>query len=108
MFVKKFFKKRTVRLLINKYTITITVAGILYFFDKNNIFIQRELRQKLSKLQSECDYYRSETEKNKAEIEALKNNKESLERFAREKYLMKKDNEDVFVIVPDSAKAHMN
>jgi cell division protein FtsB len=71
----------------------------LLFFDKNDIFTQSELINKLNKLKDERSYYLEEIEKGKREITELKTNKESLERFAREKYLMKKDNEDVFVIV---------
>jgi cell division protein DivIC len=44
-------------------------------------------------------YYISEIENNKTELQELQTNKKSLETFAREKYLMKKDNEDVFVFV---------
>lgn len=48
----------------------------------------------------ERDYYREQAEIAKSEYNALFTHSDSLEKFAREKYLMKKDNEDVFVIVP--------
>jgi cell division protein FtsB len=88
------------KILKNKYFLTtIGIVVWLLFFDKNDIFTQSELINKLNKLKDERSYYLEEIEKGKKEITELKTNQESLERFAREKYLMKKDNEDVFVIV---------
>ncbi len=87
-------------LIKNKYFLTIVALVVwLIFFDKNDFFTQRDTVQKLNKLKKDQAYYLTEIEKNKAELEELRTNKESLEKFAREKYLMKKDNEDVFVFV---------
>jgi cell division protein FtsB len=74
----------------------VLISWLLYF-DKNDVFTQYELVQKCNKLNAERDYYIAEIEKNKLEINELQNNSKSLETFAREKYLMKKDDEDVFV-----------
>ena len=88
------------RFLKNKYVLTtIGIVVWLLFFDKNDVFAQYDLIQKLNKLQSERAYYIAEIENNKNDIKELATNKASLEKFAREKYLMKKDNEDVYVIV---------
>jgi cell division protein FtsB len=85
-------------LLKNKYFIVIVVLiSWLLYFDKNDVFTQYELVQKCNKLTLEKEYYISEIENNKREINELENNYKSLETFAREKYLMKKDSEDVFV-----------
>ncbi len=85
-------------LLKNKYFIVIVVLiSWLLYFDKNDVFTQYELVQKCNKLTVEKEYYISEIENNKREINELENNYKSLETFAREKYLMKKDSEDVFV-----------
>lgn len=88
------------KLIKNKYFLVIVglVVWLLYF-DKNDVFTQFDLIKKCNKLNSEKEYYISEIEKNKKEIVELQNNKKSLEIFAREKYLMKRDNEDVFVFV---------
>lgn len=89
-----------INLIKNKYFLTITALVVwLLFFDKNDVFTQHETIAKLNKLKSDQTYYISEIEKNKVELQELKTNKESLEKFAREKYLMKRDNEDVFVFV---------
>jgi cell division protein FtsB len=86
------------KLLKNKYFIVIVVLiSWLMYFDKNDVFTQFELVQKCNKLNAEKEYYISEIEKNKREINELENNSKNLETFAREKYLMKKDSEDVFV-----------
>jgi cell division protein FtsB len=86
------------KILKNKYFIVIVVLiSWLLYFDKNDVFTQYELVQKCNKLNAERDYYIAEIEKNKMEINELQNNSKSLETFAREKYLMKKDDEDVFV-----------
>ena len=88
------------KILKNKYFLVIIglIVWLLYF-DKNDVFTQFELITKCNKLNAEKDYYIAEIENNKKEIFELQNNKKSLETFAREKYLMKKDNEDVFVFV---------
>ena len=88
------------KLIKNKYLLTtIGIVVWLLFFDKNDVFSQAELSGKLNELKADRNYYISEIENNKREIEELKTNKKSLEKFAREKYHMKKDNEDVYVIV---------
>ena len=88
------------KLIKNKYFLTtIGIVVWLLFFDKNDVFSQADLMGKLNKLNGDRNYYLSEIENNKREIEELKTNTKSLEKFAREKYHMKKDNEDVYVIV---------
>ncbi len=88
------------KLLKNKFFITIVALLVwLTFFDKNDVFTQYELIQKCHKLEKEKQYYIKEIEENRKNLQELKTNKKSLETFAREKYLMKKDNEDVFVFV---------
>ena len=55
----------------------------------------------LSKLEEEKSFYQEELKVIQADLEELESNPESLEKFAREKYLMKKDNEELFVIVEE-------
>ena len=71
----------------------------LTFFDRNDIFTQYDLRQQVLKLEKERNYYLQEIIANNQAIEELHTNQKSLEKFARETYLMKRDNEDIFVIV---------
>ncbi|MCC6181117.1 MAG: septum formation initiator family protein [Bacteroidia bacterium] len=92
MFILKLFK--------NKYFLVVIGMMVwLLYFDKNDVFTQLDLIKKCNKLNAEKAYYITEIENNKKAIADLQNNTKSLETFAREKYRMKKDNEDVFVIV---------
>lgn len=92
--------KKVLKVVKNKYLLTLLGLAVwLTFFDRNDIFTQYSLRQDVKKLQTERDYYLAEINANKKNIEELQTNDKSLETFARETYLMKKDNEEVFVIV---------
>ncbi|GAB4202719.1 MAG: septum formation initiator family protein [Bacteroidia bacterium] len=85
---------------INKYVITLILFVIwLLFFDKNDYWTQRELSRQLKKIYEEKKYYQTEIDKNKQSIDDLKNNMQSIDQFARERYWMKKDNEDVYVVL---------
>lgn len=94
--------KRLLNLFRNKYFV-VTLAFLVWmvFFDKNDLFSQYQYHNQLSKLKHERDFYQKETAKVDKDLDELTSNKEQLEKFAREKYLMKKPNEDVFVIVKD-------
>jgi len=96
---KKHFKK-ILPYIKNKYIITfIFLSGWLVFFDKNDLVSQVTLEKKIHQLDEEKQYYLKEIEKNKSDMKELMTNPKNLEKFAREKYLMKKDNEDIYVIV---------
>ena len=88
--------------LKNKYSITLAVFVIwLLFFDQNNMILQAQNKWELWELEEEKEYYLQEIELTKIDLEELTSDMNSLERFAREKYLMKKDNEEVFVFVEE-------
>jgi cell division protein FtsB len=91
--------KRLINLFRNKYFLC-GLAFIVYmiFFDKNDLFSQYQYYQQVSKLKQERDFYLKETGKVNTELNELTSDPKKLEKFAREKYLMKRDNEDVFVI----------
>jgi cell division protein FtsB len=92
--------KKILNIAKNKFLLTIIGLGVwLTFFDRNDIFTQYDLKQQVNKLEKERNYYLAEITANKVGIEELHTNQKSLEKFARETYLMKKDNEEVFVIV---------
>ncbi|HXB42296.1 MAG TPA: septum formation initiator family protein [Bacteroidia bacterium] len=92
--------KKILKVVKNKFLLTLAGLAIwLTFFDRNDIFTQYSLRQDVKKLEKERNYYLAEIKSNKKNIEELQTNQKSLEQFARETYLMKKDDEEVFVIV---------
>jgi cell division protein FtsB len=92
--------KKSLQVLKNKYFIALTFfISWLMFFDTNDFFTQYDMRQTLKGLRNDHQYYFDEIRKNKEAMHELKTNPENLEKFAREKYMMKKDNEDLFVVV---------
>ncbi len=96
------FMQRLLNLFSNKYFLISAVFVVwLIFFDRNDLLSQYEYRQQLNKLKAEHNFYTKETADVQKELNELTSNKEKLEKFAREKYLMKKANEDIFVIIPE-------
>jgi cell division protein DivIC len=91
--------------LKNKYILTVICLILwLLFFDRNDIFSQLALRQELKKLENDKAYYEAQIKVNNDNIKNLVTNPANLEKFAREKYLMKKDDEDLFVIITAEEK----
>lgn len=69
----------------------------MVFFDANSYFIHSELNQEINDLELEKKYYQREIETDKKAIKELSTN-DGMEKLAREKYYMKKENEDVYII----------
>ena len=83
----------------NKYIITLVLFGFwILFIDDYNLIQQYQLQKNIKELEDQKVYYMSEIEKDSIKLEQLQNNKKEQEKFAREKFLMKKKNEDVFII----------
>ncbi|MBB6112343.1 Cell division protein FtsB [Mucilaginibacter lappiensis] len=99
-FIEPISMKRLINLVKNKFFL-VTMAFLVWmiFFDKNDLFSQYEYRRQVNKLKQERDFYKKEIDQVTKELDELTSNPQKLEKFAREKYLMKKDNEDVYVIV---------
>lgn len=71
----------------------------LAFVDSNDLFMQAELSGKKSELEEARQFYQDKILEVKNDQAALNNNPDLLEKLAREKYLMKKPNEDLYVVV---------
>ena len=85
--------------LKNKYLLTGTFFVIwMLFFDPKDILSDFERRDKLNELQTSELHLKQQITDAKQELGLLKNNALSIEKYAREKYLMKKDNEDLFIV----------
>ena len=85
--------------LRNKYSLTLLVFVVwLVFFDHNDLFVQMERTGELKQLEKGKRYYTEQIQEMKKELSELDNDPASLEKAARERYMMKKDNEDVFII----------
>ena len=88
--------------LKNKYAYTLLFFIIwVCFIDQNNIMTAYTYNAELQKLEKEKEYFNDAIEKTSKELYDLTENPATLEKFARETYLMKKDEEDIFLIIED-------
>jgi len=86
----------------NKFFIA-TALFILWvsFFDDDNLIERFQYLRESRQLKKDKEYYIKKISDDSERLKELKTNKENLEKYAREQFLMKKDNEDVFVIVEE-------
>ncbi len=73
----------------------------MLFFDQESVLVQSKLSKEIRNLEQQKKFYLEEIDKNKASLNILTNDTASLEKYARETYFMKKDNEDIFVVVEE-------
>ena len=86
----------------NKYTfVGLLLVNWIALFDKNRFIDRLQLRSKINQLENEQKLYREKIEEDKRKKEELLGSRDNLEKFAREQYLMKKENEDNFIIVKE-------
>lgn len=78
---------------------TLIFLGYLLIFDQFNFRAQYRLTSELHQLEDEKEFYKNELHNDSLTYHTLFNNKENLEKFARERFKMKKENEDIFIIV---------
>jgi cell division protein FtsB len=95
--------KKFLPIVKNKFFLTVFVLlAWLSFFDRYDFFTQYKTVQELKQLQKDKQYFLDEIEKNNDMIQSLISDPKKLEKFGRETYLMKKDNEDIFIIIDKS------
>lgn len=88
------------KIITNQYIIALAAfVALLFFSDRNNIIDQYKLRAQYNKVKAEHVFYQKQIDEAKKQYEELFTSDKNLEKFAREKYLMKKEDEDVFVFV---------
>lgn len=92
--------RRVPPFLRNKY-VAVLVIFLLYisFFDAHDLISQMEIKMELREISEEIDYLNYDTESAKSQIEELTSDKDELEKFAREQYRMKRENEEIFVLL---------
>lgn len=99
--MKTFYQK--IKPFIRNYYLMAILFFVVWmvFFDSNNMIRQVDSQTELSKLKKERDFFAEEIAKNKALIKDLTNTQDprALEKYAREHYLMKRENEDIYLIV---------
>ena len=85
--------------LKNKYVIIISLFIIwIIFFDNYNLIRQSKIKKEIKQLEENKNFYSKEIKKDSTEYHELLNSDEKKEKFAREKFLMRKENEDVYII----------
>ena len=87
--------------LKNKFFLSTAFFAIwILFFDKNDLFTQTARGNELTSLKKSKEYYSEQIEQERKISEELQSNPATIEKYAREKYLMKRENEDLFIIQP--------
>ena len=95
---KELKQKRWFKVMTNMYVLVLTLFVIwMAFFDTNSLLIHLELKKEIDKLEQQKAFLKDEIEKDKKVLKKL-SSEEELEKFAREQYYMKKDNEEIFLI----------
>jgi len=91
-------QKKWFRILGNKYMLIFILFLVwMIFFDTNSFLIHKELSDDINALEDNKDFYQKEIEHDKIFIKKMEDSNE-IERFAREKYYLKKENEDIYLI----------
>jgi len=96
--LSKVKNNKWVKRLTNKYFLILLVfAAWMFYFDANSFFVHKELSDDIKELENNKEYFQKEINHDKEFIEKLKDENE-MEKFARETYYLKKENEEIFII----------
>ncbi len=91
-------KKPWLKIVSNKYLlISLLFAVWMLFLDNYSYMDQRQLNKQMNELQDNKKYYQDEIKKDNQSIKLLKN-QDQVEKYAREKYYMKRENEDIYIV----------
>jgi len=97
--IKKFFDKIP-SFLKNKYLLTgVAFLILMLFLDRNNLISQYKMKKELNGLKKELQFFRDQAKKDSIELSRLMGDSLELEKLGREKYMMKRDSEDIYIIV---------
>ncbi|MFA5619726.1 MAG: septum formation initiator family protein [Weeksellaceae bacterium] len=90
---------RWYRFFLNKYLIVFVLFLVwMVFFDQNSYFIHRDLDKEIKELTQQEKYYKEKLEQENEQILKMKTDPDALEKIAREKHYLRKENEDVFIV----------
>ncbi|WP_299061962.1 septum formation initiator family protein [uncultured Polaribacter sp.] len=99
-----FKNHRAFKIITNVFVLILIPFLIwMFFFDENSYLAHRKFDKEINDLENTILFYKKNLEADKATIKKLQDSLQ-LERFAREKYLMKKENEDIYIIEFDTIK----
>lgn len=102
------FLKKITPFIVNRYFLVATGFFIwMLFFDQRDFFQQKERTAELKKVQAAKKYYQDEIDKTKKQLNNLLSNPTSVEKYARERYLLRREGEEVYLFedtLPDPVK----
>lgn len=75
-----------------------TIVVVLFLFSDSNIKKRIDSDRKIKSLKNQIEFYKNQIEEDKIKLQEIQSDKKSLEKYARENYFMKKQNEEVFII----------
>ncbi|WP_085536894.1 FtsB family cell division protein [Massilibacteroides vaginae] len=97
MGIKNLYNKYLAK--VNPYVVVIVgFLALTFIAGDSNLYMRYQYDEKIRSLENEINYYQKEIIVNQEKLNNLHTDKEGLERFAREEYFMKKENEDIFII----------
>ena len=98
--------KKILPILINRYFL-VSVGFIVWmlFFDQRDFFLQRERKAALEKLEAAKKYYQNEIADTKKQLDNIQSNPAAVEKYARERYLLRREGEEVYLFEDSNAKA---
>ncbi len=89
-------------LIKRKATVAVIIVTLLiFFFDSQSVLKWMQIRSASEDLEAEKAYYQQKIDNDKRRIQELSSNKNSLEKFAREQFMMKRKNEDIFMLIEE-------
>jgi len=103
MVSKKIKENKLFKFLTNSYVIILSSFIVWMFFFDTNVQLNKEFKKEIKELNNTINFYKKEISKDKKTIIELQDSLQ-LEKFAREQYLMKKENEDIYIIEYDTLK----
>lgn len=95
---RNLLKKRILGFSTYQIVILIVLIAALFLFSDSSIQKRYKYERQIKELKEQIEFYKHQMETDKKKLNELQSNKENLEKFARENYLMKKENEEIFIV----------
>ena len=104
MTLKQLKQNKFVKFFTNGYVIILIVFTVwMLFFDENSYLVHKGFNSEIKELETAIEFYKKQIKEDKQTIKNLEDSLQ-IEKFAREKYLMKRENEDIYLIEFDTLK----
>lgn len=98
MTLREALGRRFLGLSVYQIAILTILTAMLFLFSDSSLLKRMKYENEIRDLKTQIEYYRKQTETDKLKLHELQSSTENLEKFARENYLMKRENEEVFII----------